>query len=468
MQGGSARFWYGLILGTAIGVAVGRSVPGPASYGPQPRPLVGPIPWGTLPGWESTQPTAIPNSGSAAWSNGFPPGAGDHQAPSDPLAEEIVTFDNFDETISFVTPRHSPDTRSFGEEPATLTVSNAAPLAGRQSDGSLSGKPGLVALEPSDVEEASPLEPAESDDEATVRALIESELSDLPPTQRDVWFDALRDLPKEDALGVLKMWKRFGGPVGATPSPLLTTPSDTPPDLLPPPDLPRDAIAPGSGLTSIATARAIHLDNIAMKTLPGYKKMMPRLVSRGMGDPASFTGLGVAHDLEQGPKRVTENPFDIAIDGSGFLRVTDGENVLFTRYGSLTLDAERRLALTGFGLRLEPAIEIPAKATQLHIDRKGIVTVDIPDEEERFRAGQIELSLFLNPGELRREMGVLFAESPLSGPAQSVKPGTQPAGAILQEHLELSNVDVEDEILELDDLDTLQMWLIESSPFAGE
>lgn len=465
MQGGPARFWYGLILGAAIGVAVGRSVPWTVAQGPQPRPLVGPTPWAVSAGWPSTQPAPIPNSGSVAWKSAVSLGDQSHSASSDFLDEEIVTFDNFDETISYVTPRSPQAAPPSGDEPATLTVSNAAPLAQRQADSSPT-EPGIVALAPADAgDEASPLA---SEDEATVRALIESELSNLPPAQREVWFDALRDLPKEDALGVLKMWKRFGGPVGAAPSPLLTTPPGSAPDLLPPPESPRDAVPPGAGLTTIATARAIHLDNIAMKTLPGYKKMQPRMISRGVGDPDNFTGLVVAHDLEQGPKRVTDNPFDIAIDGPGFLRVTDGENILFTRYGSLTLDAERRLTLSGFGLRLEPTIEIPKKATRLHIDRKGVVTVDIPGEEERFQAGQIELNLFLNPGELRREMGVLFAESPLSGPAQSVPAGTQPAGAVLQEHLELSNVDVEEEILELDDLDTLQMWTIESSPFADE
>ncbi|MFH1021846.1 MAG: flagellar hook-basal body protein [Planctomycetota bacterium] len=49
-------------------------------------------------------------------------------------------------------------------------------------------------------------------------------------------------------------------------------------------------------------------------------------------------------DSSAGAVQETQEPLDLAIDGSGFFGVSDGENTYYTRAGSFTIDAENQIA----------------------------------------------------------------------------------------------------------------------------
>jgi flagellar basal-body rod protein FlgF len=52
----------------------------------------------------------------------------------------------------------------------------------------------------------------------------------------------------------------------------------------------------------------------------------------------------VVTDLSQGPLQNTGDPLDVALDGPGFLAVSTGSGVRYTRDGQLVVDGEGRLA----------------------------------------------------------------------------------------------------------------------------
>ncbi len=55
--------------------------------------------------------------------------------------------------------------------------------------------------------------------------------------------------------------------------------------------------------------------------------------------------------FEQGSLQQTENPFDLAIMGDGFLKVQDGDETRYTRDGRLTLNKEGELVMVAGGGR---------------------------------------------------------------------------------------------------------------------
>jgi len=91
----------------------------------------------------------------------------------------------------------------------------------------------------------------------------------------------------------------------------------------------------------------------------------------GSGARAVDAGRGFA----QGALQRTDQPFDVAIQGDGFIRVrlADGRRAL-TRDGSLRLDGKGQL-VTSSGTRVQPAIAIPAgtTASQVSIGPDGTV-----------------------------------------------------------------------------------------------
>ncbi len=54
-------------------------------------------------------------------------------------------------------------------------------------------------------------------------------------------------------------------------------------------------------------------------------------------------GEVVKNDFSQGTVRLTENPFDFAIEGEGFFAVQTPTGIKYTRAGNFTLDAQNRL-----------------------------------------------------------------------------------------------------------------------------
>lgn len=159
--------------------------------------------------------------------------------------------------------------------------------------------------------------------------------------------------------------------------------------------------------------------------------------------------VSTARVFQQGTTLMTDNPLDIAIEGSGFFTVQQSDGTpAYTRAGTLRTDAEGRI-VTPEGFPLEPPMTIPAEATSISISANGTVSVTLPGEAAPSEVGQISLASFVNPGGLRALGHNLFAATNASGEAQLGEAGVDGRGTLLQGALEQSNVDLVSEMIGL-------------------
>jgi flagellar basal-body rod protein FlgG len=169
------------------------------------------------------------------------------------------------------------------------------------------------------------------------------------------------------------------------------------------------------------------------------------------------TGLGVKvganHKIfEQGPMKMTYHPYDLMIEGPGFIPVSqpNGE-VAYTRTGAFHLDAQGRMTLTN-GAQLIPQIVIPNNASNVTISPAGEVKAQMPTGEENV-IGQIQLVRFANEQGLTALGAGLYKRlykpsGATGGPVQGV-PGENGLGRLMQGALEGSNVNVANSMVEM-------------------
>jgi flagellar basal-body rod protein FlgG len=165
-------------------------------------------------------------------------------------------------------------------------------------------------------------------------------------------------------------------------------------------------------------------------------------------------GLGVrtvatTRSFAQGDMISTNNPLDLAIEGTGFFKIQrpNGE-AAYTRAGNLRLDATGRLC-TQNGDILEPGITVPQEATAVTIKPDGVVEAKVPGRDEPSELGTIELAVFANPGGLESIGNNLMVATGASGEAINLKPGEQGAGALSQGFLEGANVKAVEEMIDM-------------------
>ncbi|MGE0739951.1 MAG: flagellar basal-body rod protein FlgG [Hyphomonadaceae bacterium] len=162
-------------------------------------------------------------------------------------------------------------------------------------------------------------------------------------------------------------------------------------------------------------------------------------------------GVGVRADAvgrvtEQGGMSQTNNAYDVAINGRGFLQIAlPSGQTAYTRAGNLAVNADGQI-VTADGYLLEPSIAIPPEATSMQITRDGIVEVTIAGQTDPQQVGQIELASFINPAGLEAIGDNLYLETPASGAPNTATPGSPGLGTVMQGYLELSNVNAVEEI----------------------
>jgi flagellar basal-body rod protein FlgG len=162
-------------------------------------------------------------------------------------------------------------------------------------------------------------------------------------------------------------------------------------------------------------------------------------------------GVGVRADAvgrvtEQGSISQTGNPYDMAINGRGFLQISlPSGQTAYTRAGNLAVNAEGQL-VTADGYAVEPAISVPQEATAIQITRDGIVEVTLTGQTDPQQVGQLELAAFINPAGLEAIGDNLYLETAASGSPNVSTPGSPGFGTLMQGYLELSNVNAVEEI----------------------
>ncbi len=210
-------------------------------------------------------------------------------------------------------------------------------------------------------------------------------------------------------------------------------------------------------------------NNLANVNTTGYKKSRVSFQDlmyqnlRQAGTPNNQgsevpTGIQIGHGVKPGATqkmftpgslKATSNPLDMAIEGDGFFEVLmpDGTSA-YTRDGSFSLDSQGQV-VTSDGYLLQPPINIPAEATEISINEEGVVNYFEPGAEEPQEAGQIELVDFANPAGLESIGQNLYSETAASGDPLVGLPAQDGYGAISQNFLEESNVEVVDEMVDM-------------------
>ena len=208
-------------------------------------------------------------------------------------------------------------------------------------------------------------------------------------------------------------------------------------------------------------------NNLANVNTPGFKKSRADfmdLMYQTLYQPGSTTneggqiptgiqiGMGtmpasIHKEFSQGDFQHTENELDLAIEGRGFFKVLSNGEELYTRAGNFKLDSEGNI-VTSRGDKLQPEITIPPDTVSIHIDKNGVVTAFGPDGGGT-NLGVIELYTFPNPAGLLGLGHNLYRPTEASGEPISGTPGTNGIGTIAQGYLEMSNVNVVEELVSM-------------------
>jgi flagellar basal-body rod protein FlgG len=151
----------------------------------------------------------------------------------------------------------------------------------------------------------------------------------------------------------------------------------------------------------------------------------------------------------QGTLTQTSNPYDLAIQGAGFFKVTlpDG-TYAYTRAGNFGLSPTGEI-VNSDGYTVAPGIAVPPNALSVTINPEGQVEATVPGTSTPTVLGQLELDRFANDAGLNALGGNLLSETPASGPPQAGVPGSSGYGTIQQGYLETSNVNPVEEITAL-------------------
>lgn len=151
----------------------------------------------------------------------------------------------------------------------------------------------------------------------------------------------------------------------------------------------------------------------------------------------------------QGNLQQTGNSKDVAINGAGFFQVQMPDGTLaYTRDGSFQINAQGQL-VTSSGYPVQPAVTVPQNATSLTIGKDGVVTVTTPGTVNNTQVGTFQLANFINPAGLRSMGENLYAETEASGTANLANPGSNGVGALNQNYVETSNVNVVEEMVNM-------------------
>jgi len=210
-------------------------------------------------------------------------------------------------------------------------------------------------------------------------------------------------------------------------------------------------------------------NNLANVTTTGFKKWRPEfqdLFYQVMQAPGATSASGAAlpkgtqigHGVRasgvgriftQGDRQSTGAQLDMVIDGDGFFQVQKpGGETVYTRDGSFGRDRDGNL-VTALGYTVLPNLQIPAEALDVTILQDGSVSVSLPGQIQASQLGQIELARFVNPEGMRALGGNLFAPTEASGDPETGPPDQNGFGGIAQGYLEMSNVNVAEELVNM-------------------
>lgn len=222
-----------------------------------------------------------------------------------------------------------------------------------------------------------------------------------------------------------------------------------------------------TGLDAQQTNLDVISHNLANVSTNGYKRqraVFEDLLYQNMRQPGAqstqqtqipsglLLGTGVRpvsteHMFTQGGLQRTDNALDMAINGNGFFQIQMPDGTLaYTRDGAFQRDNTGQI-VTSSGYPLSPSITIPQDAVTITISRDGIVSVLQSGQTTPAEVGNIQLATFINNGGLQSAGENLFVETASSGAPTPNTPGSNGTGLINQGNVEVSNVNVAEELV---------------------
>ncbi len=170
-------------------------------------------------------------------------------------------------------------------------------------------------------------------------------------------------------------------------------------------------------------------------------------VGHQVGSGARVSATRKIHS--QGNPQMTNNPYDLMVNGEGFFGVigTNGE-LKYTRDGSFNVDSQGNL-VTRNGQKVFPGVVVPPNTLKISISEAGLVEAFTQGSVEPVQLGTIPVFTFVNPTGLRSEGGNLLAATVGSGQAIQNNPGENGSGVLMQGAIEASNVNVMNEMTDL-------------------
>ncbi|MBL0686852.1 MAG: flagellar basal-body rod protein FlgG [Sulfurospirillum sp.] len=171
----------------------------------------------------------------------------------------------------------------------------------------------------------------------------------------------------------------------------------------------------------------------------------PTGIEVGLGvRPTAITKL-----FTQGNFKETGNDLDVAIAGEGFFQIelNDGSTA-YTRNGSFKLDSDGSI-VNSDGYKMIPEMTVPEDSTRISIGVDGTISVLESGETEMTDIGEIELANFINPAGLHSLGDNNFVNTDASGDVIIGTPGLEGLGQIRQHFVEMSNVQLVEEMTDL-------------------
>ncbi|MDL5040500.1 flagellar basal body rod protein FlgG [Heyndrickxia coagulans] len=213
-----------------------------------------------------------------------------------------------------------------------------------------------------------------------------------------------------------------------------------------------------SGIKNFQTELDTIGNNIANVNTYGYKKgrvtfkdaISQTLASATPGTSAQQVGLGsqigsIDTVDTSGSPESTGRPLDFAITGDGYFRVQDGNDTYYTRAGNFYFDDNGRLVNSeGFAVlgTNGQAITLGANVKSFSVATDGTIS-----DQDGNTIGTISIATFQNPAGLTKAGGNLYTTANSNAGQVTVsQPGQNGAGTIKSGYLEMSNVDLSEEL----------------------
>lgn len=199
--------------------------------------------------------------------------------------------------------------------------------------------------------------------------------------------------------------------------------------------------------SALQTQMDMIANNIANMNTPGYRAqnmIFDEYVSAGSGDGENISmvrTVGQYQNTEAGPVKVTGNPFDLTISGSGFFGVQTPDGIMYTRAGNFELNSLGELVtsagypVTGNG---GGTITIPDDAGSVTISSDGTIA------SSKGSIGKIAVTEFENEQSLKPNGNNLYTTDEQGAASTDAK--------ITQGALESSNVQAVQEMTRMVDI----------------